>query len=502
MARTWDRVLRRAVYPGGYNEAMYTGAEYVTTGGLTTGPMANRETAEPGIVRLARLAYRDNGIVFACFAVQQWLFAEARFKFQSAVDDHLFGNQDLAIVEHPWPNGDSGDLLSRMIRDGGLGNAYIRKVLPGDGGDPQLLTMRPEGVTIISTESLDSMGRTWRHPIGYAEDMGPGREPQFYTTDEVGHFAPLPDPDARWRGMSWLTPIFREIESDRQLSRYKTFHLENGAQPGLTVKYSTKLSEPTVETLRKRIRAKFGGPENAGNVLVLDEGADVAATGSTLEQLQFDAVTKAGERRVCAAAGPGMLVICGFEPGNYKDAIRQLADLWARPHWRMACSALEHLVPTSADVGPVRLWYDVDGIAALREGELERAQSFLVRMQGVASAVAAGMTRDSAIKAADSGDMALLKPDPNAPTPGMAGRVTETEKFGAPAGGPGQPATGGPAGGVKGRPPQAGLTQQLPGIGSPNLPNALPGQVNGTKSPPSARGGRSDSPPGRARGGI
>src|SRR5262245_16557084 len=135
MARMFDRLLRRAVYPGGYNEMLYSGAEYVSAGGLTTGPVANRETSPPGIVRQARQAYRDNGIGCACMAVQQWMLPEARFKFQSSVDDHLFGNQSLSIVEHPWPNGDSGDLLARMSRDGGLGNAYIRKVVPAGGGD-------------------------------------------------------------------------------------------------------------------------------------------------------------------------------------------------------------------------------------------------------------------------------------------------------------------------------------------------------------------------------
>jgi len=495
MATMLDRLLRRATYPGTYSEADYSGAQYVTTGGATTGPAGNRESSPPGIVREARAAYKANGIVFACLAVQQWLLSEARFKFQSKVDDHLFGDQSLAIVENPWPNGDSGDLLARMGRDGALGNAWIRKVVPAAGGDAQLIDMRPEAVTIISQELPDDQGRVYRVPIGYAEDMGPGREPQFYSVDEVGHYAPLPDPDARWRGMSWLTPILREVHADQALTGYKAFHLDNGAQPGLTVKYSMKLSEPTVETLRKRIRARYGGPENAGNVLILDEGADVSATGSTLEQLQADAVTKAGERRICAAAGPGMLIICGFEQGDYMHAVRQMADLWARPHWRMICSALEHLVPTSATSAPVRLWYDVDGVAALREGELERSQSFLVRMQGLASAVQAGFSRESAILAADSGDISLLKPDPNAPAPGMAGRVTETEKFGAPSGGPGQPPTGGPAGGLPGRPPQAGRPQQLPGVGSPNLPNALPGKVNGSKAVPSARGaGRSDIP--------
>jgi hypothetical protein len=113
----------------------------------------------------------------------------------------------------------------------------------------------------------------------------------------------------------------------------------------------------------------------------------------------------------------------------------------------------------------VRLWFDVSGIAALREGELARGQTTLVKLQGVASAVAAGFTRESAALAAESGDLSQLVADPKAPPPGTSARetatttATTTEQVG-----PGQ------------RPPQAGIPQALPGVGKPNLPNATPGR--------------------------
>lgn len=468
MARNLDKMLRRTVPM--YSEQNYTGAEYAP-GFASSG---NGKEASPlGIVRQARAAVRDNGVVFAVQSVRQALFAEARFIFQSMQDDHTFGDQSLSLLEHPWPNADSGELLARLCLGGSLGNGYIRKAVPEGAGDPVLVEMRQEDVTILSQELHDDLGRTWKQPVGYLEDMGPGREPQIYTTAEVAHFSPVPDPFARWRGMSYLTPILGEVRTDQQLTKYKTFHLENGAMPGLVVKYTTKLTTKTVDILRRRLKARYGGPDNAGNVLVLDEGADLSVAGSTLEQLQADAVTKAGERRVCAAGGPGMLVICGFEEGDYTAAVRRLADLWARPWWRMACASLEHLVPTSANVADVRLWYNVGGIAALREGELARGQAFLVNVQGIASAVAAGYSRETSVLAAAANDVAVLVADPKAPPPGTSSRQTATEQLGP--GGTPLPPKGGPTGGgqIAGRPPQAGLPQQL-SMGKPNLPAALP----------------------------
>jgi hypothetical protein len=466
--RLLDRLLARA--DAGYNEYMYSGAYQV--------PMADssgrlKEGTETAIVRAAREAYECNGVVFACELVRMALFSEARFRFQSAADDHVFGNADLAILEHPWPNATAGELLARMCSDETVaGNSYIRRAEPGDGSGPLLVQVPADCVVIISEEARDTAGRTFRRPVGYAEDPEPGsgREPQFFTTAEVAHYSPAPDARGRFRGMSWLTPLIEDVRADQAMTAYKTEHLRSGAQLGIVVKYAQKLQPSTIDALRERISARYGGPANAGKTLVLDQGGDVTVAGSTLEQLQYAAVQQAGERRVCAAAGPGLLEILGFERGDYQSAIRKLADLWARPRWRMACASLEHLVPTSRDLGPVRLWFDVSGVAALREGELTRAQSYLVKTQGLAASVAAGYTRESAIAAAESGDLSQLKPDPGAPPAGISGRETTTDR-------------------INGRPPQAGVPQDLPGVGKPNLPDARPLQFAPMPSLPNgARG--------------
>jgi phage portal protein BeeE len=470
-----DRLLSRS-NPPAYSEADYTGARYV--GVYDTMGKEGREDSNAAMVSAARATYKQNGVVFACQLVRNHLFSEIRFCYQALTDLHLFGDQSLRLLEHPWPNADTGELLARMQQDGSLGNCYLRKVNPAEGGDPLLLQMRQEHVVIMSLEKRDDLDRPYKIPVGYAE-IKPGGEsdPQIYTTDEICHFSPEPDPDARWRGMSWLTPLLGEARADLALTRYRQFHLDNGAMPGLVVKYATKLSDLTIDTLRKRLRARYGGPENAGNVLVLDQGADLTVAGSSLEQLQFQALAQVGERRIAAAAGPGMAEIIGLEAGggDYQSAIRKLADLWARPQWRIACASLEHLLPPSAasnPQAPVRLWYDVAGVAALREGELQRSQSFLVTMQGIASAVAAGYSRDSAVKAADAGDVSLLQADPKAPPPGGGATQPSSNAPGqekAPTGGP----TGGLGNGM--RPPQAYRPEQLTGVGKPNVPNARPG---------------------------
>lgn len=480
MARLIDRLLSRA----GYAEWMWSGAELVTAQPY---PGPGRRTAErglPGFAGQVRDAYQSSGPVFACILARASLFSEAKFVFQRLTDKSLYGTEDLRILEYPWPNGTTGELLWRLEQDVSMaGNAYVRAV------DHELVRMRPDLVTIVSEELTDSMGRVYRRPVGYAEDRKPlgytEAEPQFYDVSEVAHWSPVPDPLAEWRGMSWLTPVMREINADRGLTEYKIAHVANGAMPGIVLKYSQKLSEPAVETLKKRFRSMFGGPSNAGKVLVLDEGADATVAGSTLEQLQFTAVQNASAERIASAAGVPPTVAGLGDPttiaSGYEANMRRFADLTMRPNWRSVCACLQHLVPNMPPRG-VRLWFDVNDVAALRQGEMERAQSGLVKGQSIAALIVAGFTRESVVSAVNSGDLSQLAESPSAPPPGVQGRETATSREtvgGTP--GPGAVA------GQSARPPQAGLHQAQPGALAAPLPKLM--QQTPAVSPP-VRNGR------------
>jgi hypothetical protein len=171
VVRLLDRLLARGSFDN-YNEYAYSGAYAVTTSDPSG---RSKEGAAAGVVRSAREAFGANGVVFGCAVARQALFSEARFVFQSAVDKHLFGNMGLALLEYPWPNATQGELLARMEQDGGTaaGNAYIRRAVPEDGTDARLVQMRPDCVVIVSEEKRDNLGRTYRQPIGYAEDLTP-----------------------------------------------------------------------------------------------------------------------------------------------------------------------------------------------------------------------------------------------------------------------------------------------------------------------------------------
>jgi hypothetical protein len=185
-----------------------SGASILTT----TYGSPGTEPILPQLMSSSLQAYAGNSIVFGAVLARLALFSEASFAFRDLTDKHLFGANEmdgrrganLRTLEQPWPGGTTGELLARMIQDVDLaGNAYV-----WDAGD-QLVRLRPDWVTIISTVVSDPGGRNYRRVIGYHYEPPkslPGQgPPQTFTVDEVAHWSPIPDPWANFRGMSWLT---------------------------------------------------------------------------------------------------------------------------------------------------------------------------------------------------------------------------------------------------------------------------------------------------------
>jgi hypothetical protein len=276
--------------------------------------------------------------------------------------------------------------------------------------------LRPDWTTIISELVKVPGGGQYRKRLGYwveppktILDEGKG---EFYPDAEVAAWAPIPDPQANFRGMSWLTPVYRDIKGDDGMATYKVKYLENAASPNMLIKYAQKLQPGTIDAVRERMRARYGGADNAFKTLVLDQGADATVIGNSLQQMDFSSVAAAGEQRILAdALVPGVLV--GLEPlrgagRGYQESMQKFANIWARPQWRSVCGALSKLVNVPAGN---RLWFDASDIAALQDGEMEKAQAALIRMQGVLAARQAGYTRESAVVAVANGDVTQLKPD-------------------------------------------------------------------------------------------
>ncbi|HEY6731890.1 MAG TPA: phage portal protein [Solirubrobacterales bacterium] len=366
-------------------------------------------------------AYRENGIVFACMLVRMMLFSEARFQFRRLKDGRpgeLFGTEALSILEKPWPGASTGDLLTRVMQDADLAGNFFGTVR-GRGTNKRIVRLRPDWMTIILgsySEPKRDIG-AWdldAEIIGYVYEpggKGSGETPEFLERDEVVHFAPIPDPLASFRGMSWLTPVVREIMGDKAATTHKLSFFENGASPNLVVSFDKDMNPDELKKWLEAFKENHEGAANAYKTLVLASGAKADVVGADMREVDFKKVQAAGENRIAVASGVSGIIV-GLSEGmeaatlaNYGQARRRDADVTLRPLWRNMAGAFSTIVEAP---GGAELWYDERDISFLQEdlkdeAEIQHKEAITIRQY-----VDAGFTPKSAVAAVESGDLSRL----------------------------------------------------------------------------------------------
>ncbi len=362
-------------------------------------------------------AYKSNGIVFACIDARMRLFSDARFQYQQLRNGRpgdLFGSGELAILETPWPNGTTRDLLSRMLLDVDLaGNFYAYRT------KDRITRMRPDWVTILlgsrTARSDWEPGDLDTEVIGYLYHPGgrhSGRDPIPLLPENVCHWAPKPDPTATYRGMSWITPIVREIMGDKSAMEHKLKFFDNGATVNLVVKLPEGIKDDAFKRWVALFKDAHDSRMSAYETVFMGGGGDIEAIGADMKQIDFKVTQGHGETRIAAAAGTPPIVV-GLSEGleaatysNYGQARRAFADGTMRMLWGGAAEALATIVPR---LPAARLWYDARGISFLQEDEKDAADIQMVDAQAVRTLVDGGFEPASVVAAVMAQDFGLLK---------------------------------------------------------------------------------------------
>jgi hypothetical protein len=247
------------------------------------------------------------------------------------------------------------------------------------------------------------------HPNGpYSGDM------LVFGVNEVAHFAPIPDPLTPHRGMSWITPVVREIMADTAASSHKLRFFEHGATVNLIVEFSE--GKQSFEELKDKFNAGHQGAANSYKTLFTTPSMKVTPVGADLKQIDFKVTQGAGETRIAAAAGVPPVIV-GLSEGlaaatysNYGQARRRFADQTMRPLWRNVAGSLAQIID---EPGGAQLWYDDRDVSALQEDQQDAANILRTKVEAIVHASSGGFLRGSAISAVMSGDLTQLVEDPD-----------------------------------------------------------------------------------------
>lgn len=367
---------------------------------------------------------KGNGPVFSLMLARMQVFSQARFQWTRFVGGErsgLFGSPELRILERPWPNGTTADLLARMEMDVTLaGNSYVRRVRRVRFGEDRLVRLRPEWVRIVmgSRENAE-------HPAeaGDVELVGYAYLPPYAANTaalllepaEVAHYAPYPDPDSVYLGMSWVTPVIKDILGDNLQTDHKRAFLRNAATPNLVIKFDPATTIEQVRRFKELFNEEHEGSLNAYKTLFIGGGADPIPIGKDFKEIDFAQVQGKAESRLASAAGvPPSWV--GFSEGlqgsalnagNFTAARRRFGDGTMQHLWANAATSLEAIV-TPPDPG-ASLWFATRGIPFLHMDASDEAAVQEKEALTIVSLVRDGFTPASVVDAVQNQDWTRLQ---------------------------------------------------------------------------------------------
>ena len=357
---------------------------------------------------------------FAAQMVRALVLSQVRFTFRNRPYDasprKTFGTQALRLLEEPWPNGTTGDLVGLMEWHAGLaGNSFVLR------RPDRLRVLRPDFVGVVYGSELEP-----DHPdhaldgelIGYVyQNGGIGNsqtKPTVLDVADVAHWSPIPDPENPGMGMSWITAGLRDIQGDQAASEFKTKYLTNGATPNLVVTGIPATTHELFNEIVDMLEDRHAGLANAYKTLYLTTGADAKVIGSNLAELDMKATQGGGETRISMLSrvpAPVLGIAAGLEgsslnAGNFGQARRLFSDTWVFPTLQDLSHALAPIanVPDRAE-----LWFDTIDMPLLREDAKDAAEINQTKAATIRNLVDGGYTPESAIAAVESSDFRLLK---------------------------------------------------------------------------------------------
>jgi len=408
----------------GYVQYVANGNTYLVPNTTING--VKQPQVAPDFPSLVQQVNRYSSVAEAAVSKRSALVSEIDFVWQRP-DEGRFTASNLAKLQSPAPDMTRRGMLALMeMHASYAGTAYVYD----QSQDPQ--TENRGGLRVLRPDLVDVMIGSDQNPdeastqldgeiVGYVYwPNGRHSTGVRLDADMVAQWAPEPDPLAWWRGRSWVASVIREIAQDYQVTSYVDKFFENAATVNMVLKTPPQVTDPTqFKEWVDAFEDSHSGTRNAWRNIYLGAGAEAMPVGSNLQDIALKDLRGEVESRIAARSQvpatilgvPSSAVSGGsaLNAGNYLQVRRTWADTWFSPYAATLCESLQKLLDPLPEGGPATLSYNPASITFLQEDERDAADIARVRAETVALLIREGFTPESAIRAIESDDMALLE---------------------------------------------------------------------------------------------
>jgi HK97 family phage portal protein len=195
------------------------------------------------------------------------------------------------LFEEPNPFMGYEELVELTLIDYLLtGNAYWLKWRPNDAGQPlALYRLAPPLIKVVPGEwGIDSY-----------EYSVPGTGKLKLPPSQVMHFK-MPNPHDPYYGLGIIQGGSRVFDMDLALTDTMASYYEKRAQPSMVVQSDRRVPKDVFKRLQNQLRAMYGGPRNAGALMVLEAGLKYQSISPSAQDAAFESLTNLSRDRILA----------------------------------------------------------------------------------------------------------------------------------------------------------------------------------------------------------
>lgn len=243
--------------------------------------------------------------VYACATKRAQSVARAKFRLykRNASDDYteLDDHSALLVLEKPNPIETKYQYLFRTILHMDLtGDAYSLIVRDNARRIRELWTLQPDQVTVVPNAD----GTIKRY------DLRVGTDTIALSPDDVIHYK-HPSPDNPFYGSSVVMAVAQSVDINHFQHNYQRNFYKRSAIPPAILTTDSKLDSATIDRLRDSFQSVYGGGDNQGKTMILENGLKYNPVGINPKDLDWLATNRYTLQEICAIFGvpPAMLGI-------------------------------------------------------------------------------------------------------------------------------------------------------------------------------------------------
>lgn len=249
------------------------------------------------------------------------------------------------------------------------GTGYLKKVQIG-GATKEIWPVSPDRIAPIPSTDPEVF------ISGYevVEAGGVKKRSEDFTPENV-IFLKLTDPSNPWRGLSPLGAAARAVDLDNSQQNWNVATMQNRGVVDGVFTFDRQLDPTQSDSIMERIKAKFGGGENARKPLVVGDNAKYTRLGLTPVEIDFLNSRKFNREEIFTIYGIPPQLGGSQETSSYNNfsvALRILWELTLIPLLDNVKDTLNHAFEDELGEG-ASITYDLSGVDAIRDSDDQKS---------------------------------------------------------------------------------------------------------------------------------